>query len=121
VDSEQGFFLPIHRPELNELAFQLDVATSQEGKRLAALYKSGKWPVLMIQAALRPASVLKLSGIAMGQTPTAVINGRPLSVGDTATIPSKPQNVVVKCLRIDNDAVLVSVEGEATPRELRLK
>src|ERR1043166_9055153 len=140
ADSTGGILPSQSRVELNELALQVDVATSQEGKRLAALYKSGKWPELVVQAPPepkppavaatpkpapkappKPAPVLRLTGIAMGETPTAVINGKPFTAGETATVPAKPQNCVVKCLRIEKDTVLVSLDGEATPRELRLK
>ena len=140
VDTSGGLLPSQARAELNNLALDVDVATSQAGKRMAALYKSGKWPELVVQAPPepkppavaarpkpapkappKPAPVLRLTGIAMGQTPTAVINGKPFAVGETATISAKPQNCVVKCLKIEKDTVLVSLDGEPTPRELRLK
>jgi len=127
--------------ELNGLAMEVDVATSQEGKRLAALYRSGRWPELVVQAAPepqpapvasapeaagkpppsappKPAPVLKLNSIAMGQNPVAMINGKMLGVGETATLPTKPDACVIKCLRIEKDSVLGSIEGEAEPRQL---
>ena len=133
-----------NRVELNELAFQVDTATSQKGKRLAALYRSGKWPTLVVQPtpepkpapmasppaspakppprpAPRPAPNLKLNGIIPGQNPLAIINGKSLAAGETATIPAKPQSCVLKCLSIEPDSVVVFVDGESGPRTLRSK
>jgi hypothetical protein len=142
VDTDHTPFLPsARRPQLNQLALEVDVATSQEGKRLAALYRSGRWPELVVQAAPevkpapvasvpkaparpapsappRPAPGLKLNSIAMGQNPVAMINGKMLGVGETATIPAKPEAYVIKCLRIEKDSVLISIEGETEPRNL---
>jgi hypothetical protein len=151
VDTSGGLLPASHRPQLNQLALQVDVATSQEGKRLAALYRSGKWPELVVQpnpepkpapvtavpapkptpvasvvapvpkAPPKPSLNLKLSGIAPGENPIACINGKVLAVGESATIPTKPQSCVLKCLKINKDSVLVILEGETEPRELRFK
>jgi hypothetical protein len=126
----------VHQNELNRLALDVDVATSQAGKQLAAQYKSGHWPVLVIQppAAPKPATAatppkpspkpapnLVLSGIVTGKTPVAVINGKSLAVGQTTTIVIKPETYTIKCLRIYKDCVSVSVDGESQPHELHLK
>jgi hypothetical protein len=143
-----GALLPAsEKVELNQLALEVDVATSQEGKRLAALYKSGNWPTLVVAQpnsaeaqpaaptrihivaeasdAGKPASIqavpLRLNGIISGQRPMAIINGKSVEVGETVTIPTKPQNTILKCLKIDAEAVLVKIESESEPRELRLK
>jgi hypothetical protein len=142
VDTYRASFLPSpRRYELNQLAMDVDVATSQDGKRLAALYRSGRWPELVVQAPPapnpafvasapkattkpapsappKPAPVLKVNSIAMGQNPVAMINGQMLGVGETATLPTKPDACVIKCLRIEKDSVLVRIEGEAEPRQL---
>jgi hypothetical protein len=142
VDTAPPSFLPAPgRSELNGLAMEVDVATSQEGKRLAALYRSGRWPELVVQASpdpkpalvaaapkttatpvpsapSKPAPVLKVNSIAMGQNPTAMINGKLLGVGETVTISTKTESYTLKCLRINNDSVLVSIEGETEPRQL---
>ena len=124
VNTSVGLLGSPHKYELNQLALQVDVATSQEGKRLAALYRSGKWPELVApapKAPPKPSLNLRLSAIAPGQNPIACINGKVLAVGETATIPTKPQSCVLKCLRIDKDSVLVILEGETEPRELHFK
>jgi hypothetical protein len=153
VDTDHTTFLPsAKRPELNRLALEVDVATSQEGKRLATLYRSGKWPELVVQPPpeAKPAPVasapktpatpspktsatpspktqaklapdLKLNSIAMGNKPTAMINGKLLGVGETATIQTKSQSCNLKCLSIDDHSVLVSIEGETEPRQLWFK
>ena len=145
VDTDRTSFLPsVPRIELNRLALEVDVATSQEGKRLATLYRSGKWPELVVQAPPapkpapvastpkapakpvpsappKPAPFLKLNSIAMGQNPVVMINGKMLGVGETATIPAKPEARIIKCLTIEKDSALVSIEGETEPRRLWLR
>lgn len=146
VDATDGLLPSPARYELNQLALQVDVATSQEGKRLAALYKSGHWPALVVVAAPppKPAAVatapppaaptqpkpapapkprpdFKLSGIAQGQTPVAVINGKAMIVGETITVLAKPQNVAVNCLKIDKDSVQAGLDGDTDIIELRLR
>ena len=150
VDTDRTILSPsVRRPELNRLALEVDVATSQEGKRLAALYRSGNWPELVVQAAPepkpatspatlkpqaapspttpdkpvaksppKPAPALRVNSIALGQNPTAIINGKMVGVGETVTIQTKPQACVLKCLKIDKDSVTVSIEGEPEPRQL---
>jgi len=49
VNSTPGLIAPTPRQvELNSLALDVDVATSQEGKRLAAAFKAGHWPELKL-------------------------------------------------------------------------
>jgi type II secretory pathway component PulC len=131
VNETPGFVLgSAHQAELNRLALDVDVATSQEGKRLAALYKAGQWPVLVIKpkavesapvASTKPKAEanLVLTGIVSGRAPIAVVNGKTLAVGQTIAISIKPETYSVKCLKIDKDYVLVSVDGQE--RELHLK
>lgn len=121
------------RSELDQLAFEVDVATSQTGKRLGAEYRSGKWPPIVIKpntsfsttpvgtAPAGPPVEVKLDGIAMGANPTASVNGKVVKVGETVVVPAKPQDHTIKCLKITPDSVLVSVDDESPPRELRLK
>lgn len=130
--------------ELNRLALDVDVATSQEGKHLAALYKAGHWPTLRVVApvvtptpapstpakpvaaivstpAPEPDPGLKLNGIAYGARPMAIINSKGMAEGDTVTLPLKPRAVTVKCLTIGTNDVVVRVEGEDTDRHLYLR
>jgi TPR repeat protein len=141
VDSASGFLTAAsHQAELNRMALDLDVATSQAGKQFAALYKAGHWPTLTVvpppAAAPSPAPVpaakyalstplppkpdpgLKVNGITYGKVPVVIINGKSLAEGDTVTIPLKPKALAVKCLKIETNSVLVSVEGEELPRRL---
>jgi hypothetical protein len=64
---------------------------------------------------------LKLSGIALGKTPLAVINGKSLSEGESIKLTLKSDSLVIKCLKIQSDSVLIAVEDEDTPRLLELK
>lgn len=135
---------------MNRLALDLDVATSQAGKRLAALYKAGKWPTLTVvlqptplatappsplaskptpalpaasppKSPPRPDPGLKLKGIAYGNTPLAIINGRSLAEGQTITLPLKQKPVTLKCVKIETNSVVVTLDDEETPRRLFLK
>jgi hypothetical protein len=143
VNSTVGFVSATARQaELNRLALDVDVATSQEGKRLAALYKAGQWPELkllpptpapvpkvatptpkMVPAvastpAPKPDPGLKLNGIAFGNTPLAIINGKGVAEGETVTLPLKPKPVTLKCVKIETNAVVVMLEGEDTVRRI---
>lgn len=149
ADSSGGLLPSSSRAEMNALALKVDVATSQEAKRLAALYKSGHWPVLEIlppaapdpppqkaapaasanartvpaapvATSPKPVSALKVSVIALGAVPLAVINGKTLAEGESVTLPLKPTPITIKCLKIEKNSVLVAIDGEDTPRELYL-
>jgi hypothetical protein len=142
VDFSPGLLPPAGKVELNNFALSVDVATSQKGKQLAALYKSGSWPVLVTQdppppqpasvaapspslvakPAPKPMVALKLNGLTTGgSNPLAVINGKTLAEGESARLAAKPTAVTVRCLRISADSVTVAVEGEDAPRVLQLK
>jgi hypothetical protein len=69
----------------------------------------------------QPDTDLKLNGIAYGQTPLAIINGKGLAEGETMTIALKPTPVTIKCIRIETNSVLIAVEGEDAPRRLTRK
>jgi hypothetical protein len=51
----------------------------------------------------------------------AVINGKTLSEGESASVSVKPGTLAIKCLKIEKDSVLISVEGEDTRRLLHLR
>lgn len=145
VDSSPGLSVP--QVELNRLALDVDVATSQAGKELAALYKAGHWPTMAlgvsasppaalvagsspkpsrprtIQEAMQrlPVTELKLDGIAYGKTPLAIINGKGMAEGESATLATTARTVTIKCVKIETNSVLVSVDGEEIPRRLTWK
>ncbi len=150
VDSSPGLLMnPPHLPELNGLALEVDVATSQAGKRLAADYKAGHWPTLKIlppQPAVsapvnkpvqfapptaakpitpppgpRPDPGLKLNGILYGATRSAVINNKSVTEGDTVVLPFKPKPVTVTCIKIEPNSVIVTLDGEDYQRRVSLK
>jgi hypothetical protein len=65
---------------------------------------------------------LKLNGIIMGKTPLAIISGKTLAEGESVNVTIKGQGrVAIKCLKIENDSVTISVEGESAPRKIALK
>ncbi|MEI8042557.1 MAG: tetratricopeptide repeat protein [Verrucomicrobiota bacterium] len=112
----------VGRVQMNELALQLDTAALQEAQNLAAQFKAGNWQAPLTRAIPEGDSRLKLSGITFGaKTPLAVVNGKTLSEGESAAISVKPGTLTIKCLKIEKDSVLITVEGEDAPRLLRLR
>jgi hypothetical protein len=136
----------VKRAELNRLALDMDVATSQAGKRLAAQFKAGHWPKLVVvppapavavaaapaapkpvappapatktAPAVRPDPGLKLTGLLFGSNPVAVISGKAVAEGETVTVGLKPKPVTFKCIKIESNSVVVVVEGEDEPRRV---
>jgi hypothetical protein len=101
---------------LNELALQMDTRTLQQAQNLAEQFRAGKW---------QPPSIpetdprLKLGGISFGSgTSLAMINGKTLAEGESATVTFKTGTLNIKCLKIQKDSVLIAVEGEDNPRLL---
>jgi hypothetical protein len=46
----------------------------------------------------------------------AVINGKSLSEGESASVSVKPGTLTIKCLKIEKNSVLITVEGEDTQK-----
>jgi len=112
----------VGRVRMNELALQLDTRTVQQAQSLAAQFKAGNWQAPVPRAIPEGDNRLKLGGISFGaKTPLAVINGKTLSEGESASISVKPGTLTIKCLKIERESVWISVEGEDTPRLLHLR
>jgi len=112
----------VGRVQINELALQLDTGTVQQAQSLAAQFKDGNWQAPLIRAIPEGDNRLKLGGITFGgSTPLAVINGKTLSEGESASISVKPGTLTIKCLEIERESVWISVEGEDIPRLLHLR
>jgi hypothetical protein len=110
------------RVQMNELALQLDTSALQQAQNLAAQFKAGNWQAPVTRAIPEGDTRLKLGGITFGgRTLLAVINGKTLSEGESATVSVKPGTLTLKCLKIEKDSVLIAVEGEDTPRLLHLR
>ncbi len=57
-----------------------------------------------------------LGGITFGtKRSMAVINGKTLSEGESAAVSVKPGTLTIKCLKIERDSVLITIDGEAAP------
>ena len=122
VASETGSGSIVGRVEMNELALKMDTPSLQQAQMLAAQFKAGNWQAPVMRAIPEGDPRLKVNGITLGTTyRLGVINGKTLSEGESATVAVKPGTLVVKCLKIEKDSVLVSVEGEDQPRLLRMK
>lgn len=112
----------VGRSQMNDLALQLDTGALQQAQNLAAQFKVGHWQAPTARAIPEGDPRLKLGGITVGgKVPLAVVNGKTLSEGESATIPVKPGTLKVKCLKIEKESVLITVEGEDAPRLLRLR
>jgi hypothetical protein len=113
--------LALGRVEMNELALKLDTTALQQAQVLVAQFKAGNWQAPVARAVPEGDPRLKLSGITFGgRVSLAVINGKTLAEGDSASIAMKPATLNIKCLKIEKDSVLVSIEGEDQPRLLKL-
>ena len=106
---------------LNQLALKLDTQSLQEAQALAAQLKAGHWPSLSPRRLAEGDSRLKLSGVMIGKTPLAIINGKTLAQGESTTVALKDGSLRITCIQINQGAVLISIEGESEPRWLNLK
>jgi hypothetical protein len=112
----------LDRLKMNELALQLDTSSIQQAQGLAAQFKAGNWQAPANRAIPEGDTRLKLGGITFGgRTPLAVINGKTLSEGESASVSVKPGTLTIKCLKIEKTSVLIIVEGEDAPRLLHLR
>jgi TPR repeat protein len=111
----------VGRVQMNEVALQLDGHALKQAQALAASFKSGKWQMPDTQVIAEADPRLALSGITLGRKPLAVINGKSLSEGESASISLPPASLKIKCLKIQKDSVVVEIDGESAPRILHLK
>lgn len=112
----------VGRSQMNELALQLDTGALRQAQNLAAQFKAGNWQAPVARAVPESDARLKLGGITFGgKTSLAVVNGKTLGEGESATVSVKPGTLTIKCLKIEKDSVQIAVEGEGAPRVLRLK
>jgi hypothetical protein len=106
--------------EMNEMALNMDTADIQRAVNLAALWKAGHWQAPVIK--VTDDSRLNLVGIIFSaRNRFAIINGKLQSEGESANVPVKPGFLPIKCLKIQKDSALISVEGENQPQLLLLK
>jgi TPR repeat protein len=107
---------------LNQLALKLDAQSIQEAQTMAAEFKSGDWPVISPRRIPEGDPRLKLEGITFGgNVALAIINGKILAEGESADVLLKKDHLKIKCIQIQQDSVLVLIDGEDQPRWLRLK
>jgi hypothetical protein len=109
------------RVQMNYLALKMTTDDLERAQNLATQFKSGHYEFPVVQLISEGDSRLKLSGITISaRMSLAVINGKTLSEGESTSIKLKAGNLSVKCLKIERNSVLVSIEGEDQPRILRL-
>jgi hypothetical protein len=119
AESSSGSLLG--KVELNQMALKLDTAVIRQGQQLAVQFKQGNWQPLVIEK-IPDEGNLTLKGIIGGSVPLAMINGKTFAEGESQMLTTKRQGpITVKCIKIEKDFVLVSVEGEESPRRLLLK
>jgi hypothetical protein len=108
------------RVELNQLALKMDTDALRRAEALAAEFKAGKWHAPVARAIPEGDPRLKLGGITFGGNRSlALINGKTLAEGESASVSVKPGTLTIKCLKIEKESVLITVEGEDSPRLLR--
>lgn len=112
----------VGRVHMNELALKMDTDSLRRAEALAARFKAGQWRVPVARAIPDGDPGLKLGGITFSDKQSlAVINGKTLSEGESASLPLKSGTLVIKCLKIERDSVLINLDGEDAPRLLRLR
>jgi hypothetical protein len=112
----------VGRVQMNELVLKLDSAALERAQRLAAEFKAGNWRAPITRVIPENDPRLKLDGITVGtKQAVALINGKVLSEGESAVVSIKPGTLTIKCLKIEKDSALISVEGEDAPRLLHLR
>jgi hypothetical protein len=112
----------VGRVELNELAVKMDTDALGRAEALAAEFRAGKWHPPVARAIPEGDPRLKLGGITFGgKRSLALINGKTLGEGESASVSIKPGTLTIKCLKIEKESVLISVEGEDSPRLLHLR
>jgi type II secretory pathway component PulC len=111
----------IGRVQMNNLALKMETVDLERAQSLFARFKAGNWQPPVMRTISAGDSGLKLSGITIGaKISLAVINGETLSEGESTTIRLPAGTLKAKCLKIEKDSVLISIEGEDQPRILRL-
>jgi hypothetical protein len=112
----------VGRVELNRLALRMDTEALGRAEVIAAQFKAGKWRPPVARAIPEGDPRLRLGGITFGgKRSLAVINGKSLSEGESATVSVKPGTLTIKCLQIEKDSALIIVQGEDVPRLLHLR
>lgn len=113
---------PISRFELNQSALKMDLPSIQTAQGIANQLKAGGWRLPSVRIFPENDTRLKLNGITIGpKSSLAIINGKTLGEGESATIQLKDVTFKLTCLKIEKDSVQVAIEGEDAPRQLRLK
>jgi hypothetical protein len=109
------------RLEMNEMNLSLSTDDIRRAQSLASYWMAGHWQLPVIRVIPAGDHRLKATAIATGlKIPFAVINGQTLSPGESASIALNPETVRLKCIKIEDNSVLVAIEGEDQPRVLRL-
>jgi len=113
---------PVRRKrELDALGLALTVLQLDQADKLVHDFKRGKWPALEIHYDYKKDSRFKLSGVTIGgRLPLAIINRRTIAEGESASFAVEGGTVNVKCLKINEDSVLVAVDQESEPRLISL-
>jgi hypothetical protein len=136
----------VQRGQLNNMALIMDSRSIDQAQALAQRFKAGAWrcPAVAAISGIEPRQKLnggknadgnrerslisevephlKLNGITLsGKSSLCIINGKNLSEGESSKIPLGPRSPMIRCLKIEKDSVLISIEGEDAPKSLHLK
>jgi hypothetical protein len=107
--------------DMDRLALRMDLKQIRESHALAQQFFKRQWPHHVAQTFAEADLALKLSGITIGPVSLAIVNGQTLEEGDSVTMTAKNGTARVNCIKINQDSVLIAVEGEGEPRTLRFK
>jgi hypothetical protein len=112
----------VQRVQLNNMALIMDSRSIEQAQALAQRFKAGGWRCPAVRTVSEFDPRLKLNGVTVGgKSSFCIINGKTLSEGESAKIPLKPRSLLIRCIKIEKESVLISIEGEDGTRSLRLK
>jgi hypothetical protein len=110
----------VSRVEMNQLALKLTSADLKRGEELFARFMARQWQPPVVRTVPEGDSRLKLSGITVGTTPLAIINGKSFAAGESADVSISNGRLRLKCVSIEQNKVVVQLAGEEVPRTLTL-
>jgi hypothetical protein len=109
------------RADMDRMALRMSLQEIRESHTMAAEFLGRQWPHRVARKFSDADLALKLNGITIGPVSLAIINGQTFEEGDSAALPVKDGTARINCVKITRESVLVVIDGEGEPRELRLK
>ena len=112
---------PSLEPTIRESVFQDEAGIGKDPFFPKSTRRAAKLPSISAPVAA-PIVQLSLKGISgSSSSRLALINNRTFAVGETASVRIAGGSVNVRCLEINENSVVVAIEGDPEPKELQLR